>query len=257
MARGRRLTTFGVRPVLAERLFRGWDDGVSASAISERDCDEGCDDMCRCGVIVDVDISIDTAALAQVYEIDDPLETYLVDRLLVSEAIHNRDSWDFQAVPGYYGEELEGVRLSGGVGERIDAAVARLCAIPDQTARVEHTLVREYGHLLPALANRRWGIRVIAREQLQMGSPHQAASAAQEPLRHYHGRSGPLAMVLPSGDRFRVVDGYHRLAATGHDPIEVIVGTSGPGSGPVRPALRRSSERDLDQALFAERLRSR
>lgn len=225
---------------------------MDASAHSEHNCDERCDDYCRCGVIVGVDVSIDTVEMAQAYGVDDPLESYLIERLLVCERIHDPENWEFRAIPGYYGEELDGVSLADGVGERIDAAIAQLRAIPDQSARVEHALVREYGHVLPTLTGRSWGIRRVAREQLLIGSPHQATKAAQEELGHYRRRSGPLAMVIPSGDRFHVVDGYHRLAATDHDSIEVLVGRR----SPVAARPRRVSERDpLDEALFAERMR--
>lgn len=214
-----------------------------------RDCDaNGCDYICRCCTIVDphitsVDVtqmviaivdenfdkSLSTVRNSKINSvlgnITDDINFYTIDRILRINKVYEKYNWDIQVCGGYYGQEIGEVLLEDSIAIKIEKQLEEAFDIIDLTKRIEYLLTLEYGYILPELKGRSYQVLSIERDKVIFGSDNQYRKVAGEKLDHYSDKNylSYRGVVMPRGDEYRLIDGYHRCFASENRMIEVIV----------------------------------
>lgn len=181
------------------------------------DC--SCPDYCRCYRISDV--TIESVSVSGVMDAvckefrlttGNHLGRYGVFRVLSAHGVFDCSNYEGLWGAGYYGEEVQGGRFTGRVAD-IDAALNRFLGLRTLKAKVEHLLVLEYGHLLESLKDRKWREALVEKGSLVLGNTDHYHKLDRNAVERYADWDLLHAVCVKDGDRYRVIDGYHRSAA--------------------------------------------
>jgi len=217
----------------------------------EYDCaNSGCDDegICRCGTIHDeVVCSVDISAMTQkiyeeffeqgkaaerndainkvLYGIGKDIDIYCIDRILRSRKVWEPQSWHIEISGGYYGQEIGPVYLKEHIADEIEDLMHEAFALGTLKEKVEFLLKLEYGKVLPELKGCRYEYETIEISEVIFGSEGHLNRVKNKALDFYSDRSyrGIRGIVKRSGEKLRVIDGYHRISTTKFPKAMVLV----------------------------------
>ena len=229
--------------------------GVNVDYNTTYSCEESsCDQqgICRCGRIIDqevtyVDLDIivekiydeffddidsktrnrDNKINQVLYGTGKDFDYYTIDRILRISKIWEKNVWDINVCSGYYGEEIEDVKFLDEVASILQDQINLALSINSFTERMEYLLILEYGNVLPELEDCLYEIIQVKKEDLILGSESNIKSVKDEMLinglKHYSDYNGIKGIVIPNGDKFRVIDGYHRIFVNKDNYPKVII----------------------------------
>lgn len=225
-------------------------NGANVSHGYSYDCESyGCDEegICRCGTVYDEHIeSVDVSLLVKsiyddffltvtaanrnnainevLFGIGKDIDIYTIDRILRSYKIWENDNWYIEVKGGYYGQEIAGVRIKESIADKIESDLWTAINLPSLKEKVEYLLKIEYGKVLPELANCRYESIAIDKEDVIFGSKGHIDRVSKKALDFYSDRSysGIRGIVVKSGDKWRVIDGYHRIFSTKFPRVKVL-----------------------------------
>ena len=218
---------------------------------SEYDCsNNGCDDegICRCGMIYDTEIThvevtkmvnliydelFDNTTLSGkregklsqiLYGIGEDINRYTIDRVLRKYKVWEPDYYTVEVCGGYYGQEIEGVFLSQNIASKIEEELNIAFSIDDLSGRVEYLLGLEYGSLLPDLEHCQYEIIEVDKSDINFGSIEHHSKVKKKDLDFYSDRNykGIRGVVTFSRDKYRLIDGYHRVHTTAGHKVKVL-----------------------------------
>jgi hypothetical protein len=203
--------------------------------------DSGCDNegICRCGSIENAVVNpINISEFAKkMYELYNPptkdktilrdrkikslfdssieeINIYCIDRICRVLKVWDLNKWEVNVCGGYYGDEVDSVKFEDVVklAEKIEA-VLELSSVKE---KIEYVLTVEYGSILPELKDKEYSLIEISKDDVIFGSEGQYKKVSTEDLTHYSNKeySGIRGLLLPKGEKFRLIDGYHRMFAT-------------------------------------------
>jgi hypothetical protein len=221
-----------------------YKDGVEVSYTRCYNCEEsGCRDICRCSIIINIEKKVDTNRIIEkIYNLyfDDSLETkrnsklsellwnigddinfYTIDR--ISRYFKIWDNIEVDKTGGFYGEEIESITISN--SEKLVELINKGLSINDLNSRVEYLLGLEYGYLLPELENRNWELSEINIDDIEIRNESHLESVSNKVLNHYNNYKGIMGVViLTKNDKWRLIDGYHRLSKCKKGKVKVLKG---------------------------------
>jgi len=210
--------------------FSSWAyAGVKFDYREKSSCDwYGCTDegMCRCRVIEEAKVtSVDVNRIADQLKdkTDSVVDVYCIDRILVINKIWEVDCWEIVVCRGYYGEEIDGVYLDQTIAAECEKQIEFIRKSKTDKDKIECILNLEYGYVLEEAKNRKWSVVNVPFEKLDFRQDHYAKLDKDIVLR-YKDHFLPRGICLKKGDRYRVIDGYHRCCAAEGGNIDVIVG---------------------------------
>lgn len=151
---------------------------------------------------------------------------YLLERF-ISCAIRERlDEFDYNIIQGYYGEEFSGFTIPNGLTEKVNAYIKKLNNIDAKNINrkaVEEVLIAEYGYLLPHLTDKEWFFDKVELKNIVPGNSDYRSldnktikdygSELDERTRGQNARRYLTCLCRKIGDKYILVDGYHRFAA--------------------------------------------
>lgn len=189
------------------------------------ECQNGSDccanDYCRCGVLEDLKATViyprkisDTI----IGKMPNIVHAYCVDRIVMKAVTpyvtHPEDLFDVHACGGYYGQEIGEIKMSSSVGDEIAKKLRMLGEMRSNRERILYVLNNEYGHVLPDVEKAKsWYVKKINFSELEIGQPDHYNSLDGAVVTAYNDCTLPRAVCLKSGDKFRLIDGYHRIAS--------------------------------------------
>lgn len=191
-------------------------------------CTGNCSDYCRCSQIVNARIR-SVCAASIVEEVvpkkhRNSILGYCVERVLRLCGVCDKENWSIKIVGGYYGQECNGISLDDITKNIAIKHINNLMSQSD-SQRVEYVLQLEYGYTLPILSGKTWKLLSVDRNNIIVGQ-EQYYDRKLMPLivTKYVDHQFPIAVcVLENGGRYRLIDGYHRFAASKNIPKITIV----------------------------------
>lgn len=140
------------------------------------------------------------------------IDAYCLERILSINNLWDPEEWTINIGPGYYGEEIDSIKINHFAAKKIKEETAHLLKLKTNRQKIEYVLTLEYGHVLPALKNKIWKVKKIKKEDVSypkqwFGKLNQDAATA------YTERILPRGIVLEEEGRYRVYDGRHRIYA--------------------------------------------
>lgn len=151
-------------------------------------------------------------------EYPDILFKYCIDRILRINKCYDKDNWELVIIGGYYGEEVSGLRMDNYslVKDQIEK-----CYKLSDNERIPYILELEYGYLRDDLVNKEWKLAKVNSKDLKMPNKDHYAKISN----FYKEYDLPLGVYLQDGDKYRLVDGYHRFPLRfTQDKCSIIVG---------------------------------
>ena len=214
------------------------------------DCENyGCDEegICRCGTINNEHIdSVDVSLIVKriydeffeqgkaanrnnainevLYGIGKDIDIYTIDRILRSYKIWENENWNIEVEGGYYGQEAGNVTIKESIADKIDEELWTVFSLPSLKEKIEYLLKVEYGKILPELSNCNYESIVIDKDEVIFGVEKHLNKVMKKDLDFYADRnySGIRGIVVKSGDKWRIVDGYHRIFTTKWPRLKVL-----------------------------------
>lgn len=214
-------------------------------------CEEsGCTDegVCRCAEIISPQIVfVDTHKISKkIYEyyfdktqstirnntiqslfgITEELSLYSIDRILRTNEIWLEDLWDIKISHGYYGQECDGVYLKFDIANKIQQQIESALNLNSKKELVRYLLEIEYGHVIDKLKNCDFNVISVSINDIVFGNNNHFNNVYKsDHLEHYSDKHYPgiRGIVTKLGDKYQLVDGYHRIVATENANIKVIL----------------------------------
>jgi hypothetical protein len=224
---------------------------VSYTYDTHYSCHEsGCNEegICRCGeiiyeVITEVDISKITNKIydsifdksistkrhnlinSVLWGITDDIEKYTIDRILRVNKIWNTSKWEIKICNGYYGQEVESVNLRQDIVEKLENHLENALSISNLTERIEFLLSIENGWILDEIKDSTYSVEEINKDDIIFGNLEHYKKVQRQDLEFYSDKNykGIRAIVKKDGDKWKIVDGYHRLSKTENKMVKVLV----------------------------------
>lgn len=217
-------------------------------------CEEsGCNEegICRCGTIYDqcintVDVSDivgqiyseyfdnsistkrDNNINSILYGITKDIDLYTIDRIVRHFKLWEPYNWDMEIEGGYYGQEMGDITILPNITKKIESNLDIAFSIDNLSGRIEYLLGLEYGRLLPELVGCKYEIIEVNKEDIIFGSEGHYEKVKYKKLDHYldSNYNGIRGVVLlkerKAGNKFRLIDGYHRCSSTQKDKVKVL-----------------------------------
>jgi hypothetical protein len=214
-------------------------------------CEEsGCNEegICRCGTIYDESInSVDLNKISDrlynyifdkslstkrnniinsvLYGVTDEIEKYTIDRILRSNKIWDKSIWEIVVGGGYYGQEISSINLRQDIIEKLESDLERAFDISDLNKRIEFLLELENGWILDEIKGLKYTIQEIDRDDLIFGNLEHYKRVQREDLNFYSDKNykGIRGVVKKNGDKWKIIDGYHRLSKSENRKVKVLV----------------------------------
>lgn len=203
--------------------------------------------ICRCGYItntslnrVDVskislkiyseifDKSLSTKrhnAINSLFDISEEIEKYTIDRILRINKIWKPEFWQINVCYGYYGQEIDDIVIDEYTIETISFQLEKAFEIDNLTNRIEYLLELENGYLLDDLSGKKYTLDTIDICDIVFSNPEHKKRVLIEELEHYSDKnySGIRGIVKKDGQKWKVIDGYHRLSKTENKMVKVLI----------------------------------
>jgi hypothetical protein len=176
------------------------------------------DDYCRCGTVENAHVTdIDMEQLAEsISQNLSEIDQYCVDRVLSIYKVWDKSKWNVAVEAGYYGEEIGEVTLNEDLATKVDFRIEEVLSFETTSAKIEALLVLEYGYLLPELRGRCYNLTNIPKDDIVSQREHYV-KLDREIVESYTDYKLPRGIVVPVSTtpfKYRLIDGYHRVAAT-------------------------------------------
>ncbi len=218
----------------------------------ERNCEyNGCKEdpelVCRCSRIVntiinDVNISKISNEIYEMYFSDDHstkrdyklkkiiygydkyFDIYVIDRIIRFYRIWDKSSYDIKICKGFYGEEIESINIKPGIATKISEKIEEVLSLESIKERIEALLIMEYGYLIPEMDDKEYEIIEIDKSDIHFGNREHYNKVKNKSLEFYSNKNydGIRGVVHFDGDKYRVIDGYHRIHTTINTVVKVI-----------------------------------
>lgn len=200
-------------------------DNYNACAHSSDCCK---DDYCRCGVIQNAhvtSVNADYIVKAITKDCTDTMLVYCVDRILRASKALELHSWEVNVCGGYYGEEVEGVRLESKVQDELIKMISSLEKLTP-IEMVKKALEYEYGYVLPRL-QKCTDVKIItvSLSKVKMFNDEYLRKVSKEAVEFYKKYDLPRGVCVYKGGCYSLVDGYHRMLAaqnSSEDSVSII-----------------------------------
>jgi hypothetical protein len=235
---------------MIEALRKDFKYMISYDYDTEYSCEEsGCieERICRCGYITNtylnkVDISaIATNIYSEIFDkslstkrhnainslwgISEEIEKYTIDRILRLNKVWKPEFWQINVDGGYYGQEIDDIVLNDDIAQTINSQLEKAFDIDSLSERIEYLLELENGFLLDDLKLKNYSVENINRNDIIFSNPEHYKRVLLDELEHYSDKNytGIRGIVKKDGDKWKVIDGYHRLSRTENSQIKVLV----------------------------------
>jgi hypothetical protein len=212
---------------LEDVLSMNFEYNLEVDYWSDRDnC--SCEGIHRCSrlhieKVFDVDILSITKEFAEAFEKDEVTE-YCINRVLTSCKLYDNSAWFVSVSRGYYGEEIDSVKLEN--KKSISDWLYKLQVAETPKEKVFVALECEYGYILDDILEiEKWSIKDISRKDISIGQKDYYRKLEKEVIDGYKDFPFPLATCFIKDGKIRVIDGYHRLASNKSENIKVLIGS--------------------------------
>jgi len=188
--------------------------------------DEICkDDYCRCSTLHPTIDKIYPVGIKDIicnkFDIKDEKTKYCVER--ICNKLTDAD-FECQVGGGYYGEEMDGITLdSWDIIDQLEGVIdiklnrkrkiEKLNSAQLEDEKIRKILIMEYGYLLDELKDAKFSIIEVSPNDIVFPSEKHFNELNEERVKKYTNHDGICGIVKQKNDKYKVIDGYHRIKA--------------------------------------------
>lgn len=202
----------------------------------------GCDDYCRCSCLFNIKINkienydhllddiLKSTGLVYPKQ-DKEFYLYAVERFGKFIGLDNPVSYEASSCSGYYGEELNStVELDYELSRKLEEFAANVLSTQNKTLIINDLLTREYGYVLDSLKTvKDWEVREVPYRWILFPNKNRfeyTTRVDSKLVATYRevDLDLPKGLVVLENNKYRVIDGYHRLIASDtKDKVKLLV----------------------------------
>jgi len=187
---------------------------------SRSECCGGCDDYCRCSTIQGERVKKAHPQYLSVHATPQKFRNtifhYCIERIFVALELWEEDNWLIRICGGYYGEEIGEVSMTSQTRRALEEKINQLFSIESDIEKILFVLNEEYGFIADILKKaKKASIKNISMDDIKMGNMEYHLKLRKGKCPYYSKDDEytlPVAVCVPDGDKYRIVDGYHRYA---------------------------------------------
>lgn len=141
---------------------------------------------------------------------------YCIHRVLTHYKVYKMENWQYHLTDDYYAQDVSSITLKPSIATEVDKSLKHMVSLKD-SKMIEYTLNLEFKRVLPEVHNREWGIRMVHKDSLYFTNQTLYKKCLEEDLSYLDNYKLPRALCVKEKGpkpRYRVIDGYHRLAAS-------------------------------------------
>lgn len=214
-------------------------------------CEEsGCNEegLCRCGKLVnislkEVDISeISTEIYSRLFDnsvytkrnnsinslwgITPEIDKYTIDRILRINKVWKPEFWDINITGGYYGQEIDEIVLVEDIVQKLKTQLELAFEVNNLKERIEYLLELENGFILDDIKEKDYKVSIIDINDIIFSNTEHQRRIIIEEIEHYSDENykGIRGIVKKDkSNKWKVIDGYHRLSKTENKLVKVLI----------------------------------
>lgn len=154
---------------------------------------------------------------------DSDIDEYCFERICYSYKIYDKDLYKVETCGGYYGEEVEGVYFED--EEKIFNAYNELLALGSDFEKIQYCLKLEYGYLIDCVQSAsKTYITEASIDEIILPQMEYFKKVDKDVIEEYKNRNLPIAVCIKHGDKYRLIDGYHRFVVNkDRNEVNIIV----------------------------------
>lgn len=190
---------------------------------------------CRCTTIerawvesIDIEKVIDKLYTKYCKEHSE-INEYCFERICVAMKVYDKNNYEVESCPGYYGEEIGGVYFEK--EEELVNTYNELLKLGSDIEKIKYVLELEYGYLLDRVKFKTSAkIEEVATEKIKLPQQEYFVKLSKEVIEDYRNRELPVAVCIKEKDRFHdvfdryiLIDGYHRFVANKDRNVNKII----------------------------------
>lgn len=189
-----------------------------------------CDDYyCRCTTIEHawIDNINVNEVVRKLYDThsrtDSDIDEYCFDRLCYAFKIYDKDYYEIEKCWGYYGQEIEGVWFEN--EWNIFESYYEMLEKNTSLEKIQYCLKREYGYLIYCVKSATSATIIeVSPNDICPPQTEYFIKLENKVIEEYKNRELPIAVCIRDGNKYRLIDGYHRFVANkDRDSVNIIV----------------------------------
>ena len=151
------------------------------------------------------------------------IDKYCFDRICHELKIYDKDLYEIEVTNGYYGEEVEGIYFTK--EEELLECYEVIQNLNEDIDKIKCCLNFEYGYLIDSVRNAT-NVSVVTVSPKTVYCPqreyfHKLSTSV---IDHYKSIQIPICVCIGNTDNYRLIDGYHRYAASkDKENVDIIV----------------------------------
>ena len=154
---------------------------------------------------------------------DSDIDKYCFDRICYAFNIYDKDYYEVETGSGYYGEEVYGVYFEN--ERNIFEAYYEMLAKNTVLEKIQYCLKREYGYLIDCVKSAtNASIIKVSPNDICLPQTEYFIKLKSKVIEEYKDRDLPIAVCIKDGNKYRLIDGYHRFVANQErNSVDIIV----------------------------------
>ena len=154
---------------------------------------------------------------------DSEIDKYCFDRICYALKIYDEYLYEVETGGGYYGEEVYGVYFED--EEKIFNAYNELLALGSDFEKIQYCLKLEYGYLIDCVQSAsKTYITEASIDEIILPQMEYFKKVDKDVIEEYKNRNLPIAVCFKHGDKYKLIDGYHRFVANkDRNEVNIIV----------------------------------
>lgn len=137
------------------------------------------------------------------------IDRYIIDRVLRKNKAYDVTYYYENISSGYYGEELDDIHMTSELSTKIYNDIVTGLSFSTLTEKVEWLLEYEYGECLEKHKGKEWKMCDVSPNDIEIQSKNHFDIIEDEYI--YEDYNDIFCLCYKSFDKFKLIDGYHRL----------------------------------------------
>lgn len=162
-----------------------------------------------------------------IYDYDiDILNKYCINRILVCNKVWDPKNWQAERCGGYYGDEVGDVLISNKTFKKVVSDIKNILDLDSLEDKVNYILNLEYGFILDKIKNKKYSVKSIDIEDIDFSQSDHLKKVLTKKMDYYSDknyiRDNIRGVAYWNGNKWSLVDGYHRLSCTKFPKVRII-----------------------------------
>jgi hypothetical protein len=151
------------------------------------------------------------------------IDKYCFDRICYAFKIYDKYLYEVETCYGYYGEEVRGVWFED--EEKICNAYYEMLALDTDLEKIQYCLRLEYNYLIKLVEHATSASVVeVFTSDIFPAQNEYFVKLSKNVIEKYKDRNLPIAVCVRDGNKYRLIDGYHRFVANqDKEKVDIII----------------------------------